>query len=149
MGTISRKQIQLIHIAKNELGLDEDIYRDMLFEFYDTRSSKDLSYSQATDLIERFKGFGFKIRSKKVPDNIIHMTTPKQRSLIDILSKRFKWKESKGFSLWLQSQNEKGFIKSVSLNESTDASWVIEKLKLMTKTTTQNISNRENPYAIG
>ncbi len=148
MSKITKKQIQLIHIAKNKLDMDDDTYRETLSSLYGATSSKALSYRQAADLIDRFKSFGFVIKSKK-PDNIIRLASPKQRRLIEVLSQRFQWRVANGFMLWLQAQKEKGFIKSVEINESSDANWVIEKLKLMTGTSRDNISKRERPHAMG
>ncbi len=150
MNKITKNQIQLIHIAKNELGLDDDLYRDMLFNLFGKRSSKDLTYGQGVELIDHFKASGFVIRGKdRKISNIIRLTTPDQRRLIDVLSRRFTWRVRNGFSLWLERQREKGHITSTTLNESSDASWVIERLKQMTKTSTSNIFHREAPRELG
>jgi hypothetical protein len=150
MNKITKAQIQLIHIAKHQLGLDTDLYRDILFNLFGKRSSKDLTYYQGVELINHLKSCGFVIQGRKhIADNIIHLTTPAQRRLIDVLSKRFTWRCRDGFTIWLQRQRDKGFIKSVALNKSSDARWVIEKLKLMTRTTTNNISNCETPHEVG
>lgn len=49
MATIS--QIKKIHSLKNVLGLDDDLYREMLMSF-DVQSSKNLTYTEASILIE-------------------------------------------------------------------------------------------------
>lgn len=49
MATIS--QIKKIHSLKNVLGLDDDLYREMLMSF-DVQSSKNLTYTEAVILIE-------------------------------------------------------------------------------------------------
>ena len=149
MTTITKAQIQLIHIAKNQLGMDDDMYRDMLSNLFARRSSKDLTYDQAVELIDHLRACGFIIRSKKQSGNIIHLTTPAQRRLIDVLSRRYTWRCRNGFTLWLNRQREKGNIKSIALNEASDARWVIEKLKQMTRTTTNHISNREVSHEMG
>lgn len=151
MSTITKQQIQLIHIAKQRLGLDDDLYRDMLFNLFRVRSSKNLTYRQASELLDHFKSRGFVFQSKKraPAGNIIHLTSPKERNLISVLSHRYIWRCKNGFNLWLRAQQEKGYIKSVALNESSDAHWVIEKLKQMTGTTTAHIANREAPREVG
>jgi hypothetical protein len=150
MNKITKNQIQLIHIAKNELGLDDDLYRDMLFNLFGERSSRDLTYAQGVELIDHLKDCGFQIRGKDHDkSNIIRLTTPDQRRLIDVLSRRFTWRVRNGFSLWLERQREKGHIKSAALNDSSDARWVIERLKQMTKTSTSNIIHREAPRDLG
>ena len=47
----SASQIKKIHTLKNILGLDNELYREILFAFK-VESSKNLTYMQATDLIE-------------------------------------------------------------------------------------------------
>lgn len=52
MATIS--QIRKIHTLKNVIGLDDDLYREMLISF-DVQSSKDLTYTEAiifTEILE-------------------------------------------------------------------------------------------------
>lgn len=50
-----KKQLALIHILKNQLNLDENTYRSMLWEAFKVNSSKDLSPAQASDLIDWLK----------------------------------------------------------------------------------------------
>ena len=50
----SASQIRKIHILKNVLCLDDDLYREMLMSF-DVQSSKDLTYTEAiifTEILE-------------------------------------------------------------------------------------------------
>lgn len=51
-----------IHIAKKELGLDDDTYRDVIERVSKgrTRSSKDLRFSELHDLLAEFKAKGWK-----------------------------------------------------------------------------------------
>ena len=60
----TRKQKVLIHIGKNQIGMDDDEYRDILENRYKKKSSKDLTYNQAEDLIRLFKKLGFKPKGK-------------------------------------------------------------------------------------
>lgn len=60
-----------IHIAKKDLGLDEDTYRDMIENRYGKRSSKDLSINQLVDLVEHLKGQGFKPKPKRAPGKVM------------------------------------------------------------------------------
>lgn len=151
-GKITPAQVKLIHIAVHQLGLEDSVYRDILAVQFDKSSSLDLTYAEAHKLIEHFRSLGFVMRGKAhkgnrpSAPNVIHLTTPAQHRLIEVLSGRFHWRSRDGFNLWLKRQHEDGRIKSVSLNDSSDARWVIEKLKQMTKTTTDHISNREAPH---
>lgn len=49
----SERQIGLIHQLKNELEIDDESYRKALKAYYNKESSKDLSKSEASDLIKR------------------------------------------------------------------------------------------------
>lgn len=53
----SSKQIGAIHAAKARLGLDEDSYRDVLQSVAGKRSAKELSASEAWQVMERFKAW--------------------------------------------------------------------------------------------
>lgn len=59
-----------VHIAKKELQIDDDTYRDMIENRYQKRSSKDLSITQLVDLVEHLKGQGFKAKPRRAPGNI-------------------------------------------------------------------------------
>lgn len=49
----SERQIALIHQLKNELEIDDKSYRKALKVYYDKESSKELSKSEASDLIKK------------------------------------------------------------------------------------------------
>jgi phage gp16-like protein len=62
-----QKLLAKIHIAKKELGLDEETYREMIGKAVgnaNLRSSKDLSNEQALKLIRYFKDKGWVPKSK-------------------------------------------------------------------------------------
>lgn len=54
----NQTQIKRIHIAKSQLKLSDENYREIL-SGYGVLSSKDLGYYQANDLIEKFKKMGW------------------------------------------------------------------------------------------
>ncbi len=58
MKLASKKQIQLIHIAKAKLGMDDEAYRALLHDRCRVASSKDLTYAQASRLIDELKRKG-------------------------------------------------------------------------------------------
>ncbi len=61
----SRKQlITLIHVAKNELDLDEDTYRSVVEQVTGQRSLKDLSIDQLNAVLNRLKASGFVVKPK-------------------------------------------------------------------------------------
>lgn len=65
----NRSQIIKIHIAKQQLGLTDDEYRDILSAFVTYKGSaaqscKDLSEAQAEVLLNRFKSLGWQEKRK-------------------------------------------------------------------------------------
>lgn len=77
----SQSYLAKIHIAKKEIGLTDQEYRDILFMHFDgARSAKDLSDRQALALINKFRAKGWQPKkqitvksersgSRKVNDN--------------------------------------------------------------------------------
>jgi hypothetical protein len=55
----TRGQLAAIHIAKKDLGLDEETYRGMLQEVTGRRSAKDLDHRQAQQVIDHLKKRGW------------------------------------------------------------------------------------------
>ena len=61
----SRVDLAKIHIAKKELGLSDDAYRDILRMRYKKDSAAKLSSAQARNLVDHFKTLGFRVKRKK------------------------------------------------------------------------------------
>jgi hypothetical protein len=95
-----QKLLAKIHIAKKELGLEDSIYRDILYRKFRVGSSKSLSDSQALVLINHFKGLGWvpKSKPKKYDDPTgpegpmgrrqkgdIYSATPAQKRMIEAM----------------------------------------------------------------
>lgn len=57
--------IQLVHVAKRELNLDEDIYRSVLSDLTDKSSCAKMSIKELEVVIEHFKTVGFKVKARK------------------------------------------------------------------------------------
>lgn len=55
-----------IHIAKKDLGLDDDVYRDVLWTICRVRTSSELDIAGRAKLLEHFKSRGWKPKRKKV-----------------------------------------------------------------------------------
>lgn len=124
---ITKKQIQLIHIAKQQLNIDDDIYMDILSN-YNVSSSKDLSYNQAEALLRHLRSKGFKVIKKrhkvKLNNKTVKLASIAQFKLIDVLKANIVWKVS--YEAWLE--NRMGLKKVLT---SKEASKVIEGMKGM------------------
>lgn len=58
------KLIQLIHVGKTQLGLDDDLYREVLESCTGKTSSKLMSIAQLESVLDRMKQLGFTVESK-------------------------------------------------------------------------------------
>jgi phage gp16-like protein len=58
------KLIQLIHIGKTQLGLDDDLYREVLESCTGKTSSKEMTIAQLESVLDRMKQLGFTVESK-------------------------------------------------------------------------------------
>ncbi|MFB3926405.1 MAG: phage protein GemA/Gp16 family protein [Syntrophales bacterium] len=144
--TINKTQLRLIHIAISQLRLDDVTYRAMLSERFGVSSSKELSYREASELIDFFKKTGFRLRTKrnapenpcwpcvprlyreKLPDNVLVLASPQQLRKIEHLAADIKWRHWNGFRLWM-----KKYFHIEQVKTSIEASIVIEALKDMWK----------------
>lgn len=61
--TTSHAMLAKIHIAKKELGIADDDYRELLILNYSVRSSKELSARQQEVLLDMFRSMGWKPRN--------------------------------------------------------------------------------------
>jgi len=60
-----RRDIQIIHIAKQHLGMDDATYRAMLWAVARVESSLALDWAGRRRVLDHLKGCGFKVASKK------------------------------------------------------------------------------------
>ncbi len=136
---VSAKQLQLIHIAVAQLGLDDETYRSYMERSFKVRSSKDLSYDEATRLIDQFKKWGFRIKTKRtpcayicgprkpgapLPENVLVLVSPQQLLKIRHLVEDIHWKHFDGYQRWL-----KKYFGLDKIKYSLEASRVMEGLK--------------------
>ncbi len=61
------RELAQIHIAKKQLALDDDTYRDMLWSIARVRSAGDLDFTGRKRVLEHLRNRGFKTRSGKIP----------------------------------------------------------------------------------
>lgn len=62
MKTNRARIIQLIHIAKNKLGIDTDTYRQMLLSITGKTSTSDMNPGQLNKVLAAMKAKGFKVQ---------------------------------------------------------------------------------------
>ncbi|TMO98696.1 regulatory protein GemA [Pseudoalteromonas sp. S3260] len=74
------KLIQLIHIAKGQLGLDDDTYRAALLGSAGKTSCSQMSLPELNQVLEHFKKAGFKAKGKR---RLSPKSSPKQHGEIN------------------------------------------------------------------
>ena len=84
------REIRLIHVAKRELGLDEDTYRDILKNYGGHTSSAKMTSQQRNQVLDRFKKLGFKVKRKNTP---VTRLTPQQKWKLEQLCKQRGWSD--------------------------------------------------------
>lgn len=63
---MNRADLAKIHIAKKELGLSDEAYRDILHINFGVESAKDLLPKQVVALLNKFRALGWKPKRPKV-----------------------------------------------------------------------------------
>lgn len=76
------KELALIHIAKTQLGLDDDTYRDLLFNIAGVRSSRELDNKGREQILQHMKTKGWQ---KKTPARAARGAPKKSNSSIEPL----------------------------------------------------------------
>ncbi len=60
-----RRELAQIHIAKAQIGLDDETYRAMLWTVARVRSAADLDYAGRKAVLDHMKARGFEVRAPK------------------------------------------------------------------------------------
>ena len=123
-----------IHIAKKQLGLDDDTYRDVLERVTNKRSSKGMSSKQHLAVLDEFKRLGWKPYSNR--------QKWRKRSDKDYVRKIFAiWTDLKNRNIWRDKRRASlvNFVRDMTGMDDpdfltpTDASKIIEALKAIEK----------------
>lgn len=89
---ISQKQIALLHVAKAQLGLSEELYREMLGSV-GVYSSVQLNTKQYNDLMSRLESGGFRVvggangTSRRNEIQGHHLSSPERKRLLGKIDK--------------------------------------------------------------
>ena len=60
-----KKMMQLVHIGKNKLGLDDGTYREMLYQVTGKNSSKDCTAASLRKVVDHMEQHGFTVTPAK------------------------------------------------------------------------------------
>lgn len=128
------KLIQLVHIAKFQLKMDDASYRLLLFQNFNKSSSKDLTVKELSELVMLFQSKGAKIRLSSYSYNYkpANFLTPSCRKLWSLWRSMYDENIVRdGSSLALNFYVKRVLKGSLSWNDlnDNDACVVIETLK--------------------
>jgi phage gp16-like protein len=141
---IDSKQIQLIHIARKQLGLTDENYRAIISGRSQGKkeSSRELTYQEADAVINYMIRLGFRIKAKYVAreqaakrallrkgraaGNLFILASQEQLNMINALAGKIRWRFEDGFQRWM-----KKYIKIDMVRTDDEACKVIEGLKGM------------------
>lgn len=80
MGKINRsKIIQLIHIAKSQIGLSDEDYRAVMESTTKKTSCSDMSLFELNEVLKAMKKLGFKVKKLETKDNEIGWDASKEQ----------------------------------------------------------------------
>lgn len=142
----NKKQLQIIHIAKNQMKLDDGTYRETLQYRYGVSSAKDLTWTQADALIDLFKTKGFSVKRKRTAiarAGAVKLASVFQRELIEVLKANVVWHSNGGYASWLEKR-----MKIKKVVTAQEAFKVIEGLKGMLGIKTQIIELKALPFPV-
>jgi len=74
-----RQELAMIHIAKKQIGMDDLVYREMLFAEAGVNSAADLDAGGRKKVLDRFKSLGFKSAHKSAKGSGMIKTVPPDR----------------------------------------------------------------------
>ena len=128
------KLLALVHIAKKEIPLRDNEYRDVI-AYWGVRSSADMSIPELEELVKYFESLGFK---KKVPDPRDPGSGVGQ---IKALQERVR---EEAVKLNNGEERLKGLVKKIAKENDLKACRNIKKLKQLLKVI-RLLQNREKP----
>ncbi len=126
--TISKAQLAMLHVAKAQLGLDDDTYRDVLQAQGGVLSARELDEAGFERVLGHFTSCGFVVtgrRFQRAPTNGTH-PTPKQLALIRAQWTRLGWEDTERQRAFCQR-----FLKTPWPQTRRAASQLIEAQKAM------------------
>ncbi len=129
---ITPKQIALLHVAKKQLGLDDETYRAVLQRVTGCDSAADLTQPGFTAAVKYFTSMGFRSTwTKRSYGYRPTMATPPQVDLIRSLWAKFLSREDENdgeLNKWLDRFHK---VSSLRFVDSKKASKVISALRNM------------------
>lgn len=128
--SLRRAELAQIHIARAQLGLDDDTYRAVLREVCGVASSKDLSWQGRKKLLDHFKSRGWVNQSPRRARHPHKPVAPLQPGLIRVLwsaladAGRVRTNTDEALGAWLKNRGlpeRPEWLDAAQLNKSIEA----------------------------
>ena len=71
-----KRLLQLVHIGKSQLGMDDETYRSLLSQQFYQNSAKNISYTELVKLVKILQQKGAKIR---LPHDVSHLSAVQRK----------------------------------------------------------------------
>ena len=131
-----KRLIQLIHIAKSQLSLDSETYKQALSNVTGKESTTEMTVQQLQAVLNHFKNLGFKIESKSIQEKtgVNNLASDDQSKLIRHLWLRLHSKgvvrnaDERALAAYVERVTKVSALQFLSTDK---ASVVIESLKKM------------------
>lgn len=131
-GSVTKKQIALLHVAKRNLGLDDDTYRAILARYGRAESAADLDLAGFNHVMRYLTACGFRSTwTKRTYGYRPTMATPPQVDLIRSLWRKFRGADDPDdveLNKWLHRFHKVGALRFV---DNKKAAKVISALRAM------------------
>ncbi|MBK5920753.1 hypothetical protein CCR80_06855 [Rhodothalassium salexigens] len=129
---LGSKHMQVIHVAKRRLGLNDDQYRDILKRFGGVESARDLDHVGFDQVMAYFRHLGFTSDGRKryYGGVRVGMASPEQVKLIRALWSEYTGVngDEKGLDRWIKGTFE---VESLRFVDKTTAHKVVGALMQM------------------
>lgn len=125
------KLIQLIHIAKNQLGFDEETYRDKLESLTGKRSCSRMEVSELEVVLQKMKQHGFKVTKPSNAGELKQADDPQSRLIRSLwlqLHEAGAVRDPSEEALAKFVENQTG-VSALQFLSTKSASHIIERLK--------------------
>lgn len=129
---IRKRELAHIHIAKQQLGMDDDTYRQMLWTVARVNSAGDLDWKGRKDVLDHLKSKGFKVKPSKNAKTTRPLASDEQSKKIRALwldlhtAGAVRDPSEKALATYVKRMSKVGALQWLS---SAQASAVIESLK--------------------
>jgi hypothetical protein len=124
---IGREKLALVHVARRDLELEEDIYRATLLDVAGVKSSRDLDQAGFLKVMARFESMGF--RSRPNLGDREGFATPKQLDYIQGLFRQWLGREDDAaLTAWIDKRYHVSALRFLDVVRAQKA---IEGLKKM------------------